>query len=130
MGAQNWPELYADYLKSQQWADKRDRVLRRANYHCEGCAQRPATDAHHLTYEHVTQEFLFELVALCRRAGRDEEQVLCASGGIEQRTAWSSTARDGSRFGLDESVDLSTLTSWPTRKNQPRTAIDASSVSA
>jgi hypothetical protein len=62
----HWPELYADYLKSQQWADKRDRVLRRASYHCEGCAQRPAVDVHHLTYEHVTQEFLFELVALCR----------------------------------------------------------------
>lgn len=61
-----WPGLYADYLKSRQWADKRDRVLRRANFHCEGCGCRPAVDVHHLTYEHVTQEFLFELVALCR----------------------------------------------------------------
>ena len=81
-----WPELYADYLKSQQWADKRDRVLRRANYHCEGCAQRPATDVHHLTYEHVTQEFLFELVALCREChARVHEQ----SDDRPKATTWT-----------------------------------------
>lgn len=66
MGTQNWPELYADYLKSRQWADRREKVLRRAQFRCEGCGDQPATEVHHLTYEHVTQEFLFELIALCR----------------------------------------------------------------
>lgn len=66
MGAQNWPELYADYLKSRRWADRREKVLRRAQFRCEGCGDQPATEVHHLTYEHVTQEFLFELIALCR----------------------------------------------------------------
>jgi 5-methylcytosine-specific restriction endonuclease McrA len=40
-------------------------VLQRANGHCEGCGQRKAVQVHHLTYEHVGQEFLWELRAVC-----------------------------------------------------------------
>lgn len=58
-------ELYAEYLRSPAWASKRERVMQRAGGVCEGCRGRPATEVHHLTYEHVTQEFLFELVAIC-----------------------------------------------------------------
>jgi len=60
-----WPELYREYLRSQEWALKRAKVMRRAGGLCEGCGDHRATDVHHLSYEHVTQEFLFELVALC-----------------------------------------------------------------
>jgi cytochrome c553 len=59
------PERYADYLKSEQWALRRDLVMERAGGRCEGCRLNPASEVHHRTYEHVTQEFLFELVALC-----------------------------------------------------------------
>ena len=62
----DWPELYADYLKSEEWAARRAKVMQRAGHCCEGCREQPAIDVHHLSYEHVTQEFLFELVALCR----------------------------------------------------------------
>lgn len=65
MHDQPWPELYRDYLRSHEWALKRAKVMRRAGHVCEGCGDHPAVDVHHLTYEHVTQEFLFELVALC-----------------------------------------------------------------
>lgn len=65
MSTKDWPELYADYLKSQEWADRRERVLRRAGYRCEGCQDRPANEVHHLTYDHWGNEFLFELVAMC-----------------------------------------------------------------
>lgn len=58
-------ELYADYLKSAEWATRREKVMQRAGGVCEGCRCRPATEVHHLTYEHVTREFLFELVAIC-----------------------------------------------------------------
>ncbi len=58
-------ELYADYLRSAEWASRRERVMQRARGLCEGCRLLPAIDVHHLTYEHVTEEFLFELVALC-----------------------------------------------------------------
>lgn len=57
---------YDAYLASPEWAAKRELVLQRANHRCEGCGQRPATIAHHLTYAHVFDELLFELVAVCR----------------------------------------------------------------
>ncbi len=65
MHDQPWPELYRDYLRSQEWALRRAKVLRRADHRCEGCGDNPAVEVHHLTYANVTREFLFELVALC-----------------------------------------------------------------
>lgn len=56
---------YESYLKSQEWADRRSKVMERAGHRCEGCRNALATEVHHLSYEHVTQEFLFELVAMC-----------------------------------------------------------------
>jgi 5-methylcytosine-specific restriction endonuclease McrA len=60
-----WWQKYKDHLKSPGWKAKRLKVLQRAQGQCEGCAERPANEVHHLTYEHVCEEFLFELVALC-----------------------------------------------------------------
>lgn len=57
---------YAEYLKGPKWADKRRRVLGRCNGICEGCGDAPAVEVHHLTYEHAQDEFLFELVGLCK----------------------------------------------------------------
>jgi hypothetical protein len=56
---------YNEYLKSPTWAERRGRVLQRAKGICEGCSDRPAVQVHHLTYKHVFEEFLFELVAVC-----------------------------------------------------------------
>jgi len=56
---------YKKYLSSDDWLKKRDKVLLRAQGICEGCRENEATVVHHTTYEHVGEEFLFELVALC-----------------------------------------------------------------
>lgn len=56
-------ERYHMYL---QWAERCALVLDRANGICEGCRQRKATQVHHLTYQHAGEEFLWELVAVCR----------------------------------------------------------------
>lgn len=56
---------YSEYLASEVWASKRARVLKRAKGTCEGCGEMPPTEVHHLSYKHVCNEFLFELVALC-----------------------------------------------------------------
>jgi len=47
------------------WEGKRLLVLTRCKYLCEGCGLRPARVVHHLTYDHLGDEFLFELVGLC-----------------------------------------------------------------
>lgn len=75
---EKWWRLYEEYLASERWAALRQRVLDRCRGLCEGCRQREATIVHHLTYEHLYDELLYELVGLCRpchdRAHhRDEE---------------------------------------------------------
>lgn len=60
-----WRENYEAYLASPAWQERRRLVLQRAGGICEGCLTRPATDAHHKTYAHLGEEFLFELLALC-----------------------------------------------------------------
>ena len=56
---------YDDYLRSAEWRERRNLVLERAGGKCEGCARKRATRVHHLTYVHIRNELLFELVALC-----------------------------------------------------------------
>lgn len=57
---------YNEYLGSPAWEEKRKKVILRANGLCEGCRENSPSEVHHLTYEHVGNEFLFELVALCK----------------------------------------------------------------
>ena len=61
-----WWTKYNAYLQTPQWRAIATRVLKRANGICEGCGQAGATQVHHLTYQHVFNEFLFDLVAVCR----------------------------------------------------------------
>lgn len=61
-----WWEWYNSYLETPQWAAKRAAVMRRDNYTCQGCLEEKATQVHHFTYEHAGNEFLFELVSVCR----------------------------------------------------------------
>lgn len=57
---------YGVYLRSPEWAKRRALVMKRCGGVCEGCMERPATQVHHLTYDHVGDELLFELVGICR----------------------------------------------------------------
>lgn len=57
--------FYRNYMKSPEWYEKRDLVLKRCGGVCEGCGIAPATEAHHVTYRHFGNEFLFELLGLC-----------------------------------------------------------------
>lgn len=65
-----WWAWYSSYLRSSQWKARREAVLERAKGLCEGCRRREALHVHHLTYEHVGDELLFELVALCKSCHR------------------------------------------------------------
>jgi 5-methylcytosine-specific restriction endonuclease McrA len=55
---------YREYLQSEAWHKKRAEVLRRDRHICQGCFG-PAEQVHHLTYEHVGAELLFELISVC-----------------------------------------------------------------
>lgn len=57
---------YSDYRATPKWKGLRAAVMRRCSGRCEGCDNADAQDVHHLTYRHMGDEFLFELVGLCR----------------------------------------------------------------
>lgn len=63
-------EKYREYLKSPIWREKRAKVLRRCKHLCEGCRTNAAMEVHHLTYKHIYDEMLFELVGLCEDCHR------------------------------------------------------------
>jgi hypothetical protein len=59
-------EEYHEYLRTPEWGALRERVRQRDKI-CRGCLSSPVEEVHHLTYEHVYNEFAFELVGLCRK---------------------------------------------------------------
>lgn len=60
-----WWDWYNSYLESPAWKAKREAVLIRENWKCQGCREKSATQVHHLSYEHAGNELLFELAAVC-----------------------------------------------------------------
>ena len=60
-----WWAKYDAYLQTEKWRRKSLATIKRAGGVCEGCGVRKATQAHHLTYRHVFDEFLWELRAVC-----------------------------------------------------------------
>ena len=56
---------YAAYLRSDAWKERARRVMLRAGGMCEACLAAPAQHVHHLTYEHVGNELMWELRAVC-----------------------------------------------------------------
>lgn len=60
-----WFRVYGLYLQSPEWKAKRNLVLARDGHRCKACEQQQATQVHHLTYENVCQEILFELISVC-----------------------------------------------------------------
>jgi hypothetical protein len=62
---QAWWNEYSRHLASPEWQSLRQRVFARANGLCEGCRLRPPVQVHHLTYERLGREMLFDLAAVC-----------------------------------------------------------------
>lgn len=57
---------YNSYLNSRPWKNKREIVLKRDNYICQGCLKNQATEVHHLTYDNIYNELLFQLISVCK----------------------------------------------------------------
>lgn len=58
-------QAYEKYPASPEWKKKREKVLARSSRICKGCEEREAIQVHRLSYEHMGDEYLFELVAVC-----------------------------------------------------------------
>lgn len=63
---EEWWAEYNAYLKTDVWQYKRQQVLEREGYQCQGCRISKAVHVHHTTYKNLGDELLFQLVALCK----------------------------------------------------------------
>ncbi len=59
---------HREYLQTPKWLSKREKVMQRANHCCEGCGEYLEVHGHvhHTTYDNFKDEFLFELIYLCK----------------------------------------------------------------
>lgn len=64
-----WQE-YNAYLLTPEWQHRRAQVLKRDHHTCQACLNATATQAHHKTYDHIYNEPLFDLVAVCEDCHR------------------------------------------------------------
>lgn len=63
------------YLSTPEWKERRRLVFERCKGVCEGCRKAPATEVHHLTYDNMGNEFLWELVGICRPCHQRETEA-------------------------------------------------------
>lgn len=56
---------YKQYMESSAWKEKRKAKLREADYKCERCGSAKNLTVHHLTYAHLRNEPLDDLIVLC-----------------------------------------------------------------
>ena len=60
---------HREYIKTPKWLSKREKVMHRSTNHtCEGCGVYLGVSGHvhHLTYDNFKDEFLYELLYLCK----------------------------------------------------------------
>lgn len=56
---------YINYLKSEDWKERRKILMQQANYKCMKCGEK-ATQLHHLNYNNIGNEILEDdVIALC-----------------------------------------------------------------
>lgn len=73
---------YSIYLNSEKWKEKRERVLKRDNYVCKACERNKATQVHHISYEFIYNEPLFDLVSVCKPCHDKIERIKKENKGI------------------------------------------------
>jgi 5-methylcytosine-specific restriction endonuclease McrA len=59
-------ELYDEHIKSIDWLNIRQRILQRDKNLCQACLINDAQEVHHLTYQNLGNEFMFELISVCK----------------------------------------------------------------
>lgn len=57
---------YQDYLQTPEWKEIREKVLKRAKYHCQICNTKKSLQIHHRTYDNRGNEDLSDLIAMCK----------------------------------------------------------------
>lgn len=64
----SYSQKYIQYLKSDQWKQRRYAALERAKFKCqfEKCSEKQSLEVHHKTYDRLGNEDPGDLIVLCR----------------------------------------------------------------
>jgi hypothetical protein len=65
-------EMKTEYMESQAWQDKRQRVLKRDSHECQLCYSTDNLEVHHTKYDRVPYEPIDHLILLCRSCHQKE----------------------------------------------------------
>jgi len=63
-------EEYQAYLRSRPWKQRVALVISRGRHVCERCERATIDHVHHLTYEHIFNEPLTDLLGVCEDCHR------------------------------------------------------------
>jgi 5-methylcytosine-specific restriction endonuclease McrA len=66
MTTQAWQQIYDDYMKSEEWQAKREKVLIFWGRRCALCNSPDNVQVHHRTYDRLGQELITDLIPLCK----------------------------------------------------------------
>lgn len=84
---------YGEYLASREWALKREAVKQRSGGICERCEIKPSKSVHHVSYAHLYNEPLEDLLDVCE----DCHEYLSAKSSIDPTDSVYSDAVDAVR---------------------------------
>lgn len=82
-------EWYHNYLTTERWKNIRQLVINRENNVCQGCRKSEIANVHHLNYDWIGYEFLFDLVGLCEPCHRRIHGIFNLSDKIDEATQWA-----------------------------------------
>lgn len=63
--SRNYKKIYHSYLNSKEWHDKRNTMLKYAEYKCCRCNETENLQVHHLNYNTIGNESLNDLEVVC-----------------------------------------------------------------
>lgn len=66
---------YTEYINSRQWKQRAAAMVARANFRCQRCGSTRTLNVHHLTYEHLGDEWPQDLIVLCRKCHKEEHGI-------------------------------------------------------
>lgn len=73
--------FYNKYLKSPQWAAKRELYFKSFGKYCKACGTtRGPIQLHHLTYDRLGRERLRDLISLCAKCHQEVETLYRRAG--------------------------------------------------
>lgn len=85
---------YAEYLRSDHWAEVRRRYRKVRPWKCDRCdSSEKSLDLHHRTYKRLGRERLDDLVPLCRTCHQDIHGILVDGKVVRFPEDWRLSAR-------------------------------------